>query len=158
MVLVTPHSASGMAGEAEQEAFGRLPPVPRDVAKHLMRLALEEMVPACVGAEFDRFASALDDYGHAAGLCFKSVQGGPYATPEVDQIVDRLRSLGAMGVGQSSWGPTVFAFMPDETSATGLAERYRGMIERGTHAVVVTAAKNVGASVFLQSPTSNPEG
>ena len=44
-----------------------------------------------------------------AGDAFAAAQGGRYAAPAVTALVARLRGLGVKGVGQSSWGPTVFA-------------------------------------------------
>ena len=44
---------------------------------------------------------------------FAPAQGGPYARPAVESIVRYLESRGPHGVGQSSWGPTLYAFTDD---------------------------------------------
>jgi beta-ribofuranosylaminobenzene 5'-phosphate synthase len=157
VVLVTPKRTSGLAGEAEKAAFRGLPPVPPKLTQQLRHLALEQMLPACHAADFERFAAAVHEYGRAAGLCFESIQGGPYAGQQVSNTVEHLRGLGADGVGQSSWGPTVFAFMRDETSATTLADRYRASVDEDDVSIVVTSANNQGASV-VDSSTAKPVG
>jgi predicted sugar kinase len=43
------------------------------------------------------------------GDAFAPAQGGRYASAAVADCVTRLRAAGVRGVGQSSWGPTVFA-------------------------------------------------
>ena len=58
-----------------------------------------------------------------AGLCFAANQGGPYFTPQLARLVEEIRELGVRGVGQSSWGPTLFALLPDEAAAQRFIER-----------------------------------
>ena len=62
------------------------------------------------------------EYGHLSGSMFASVQGGPYASPQIAACIDRLRSLEVSGVGQSSWGPTIFAFCANQEEAEKLTE------------------------------------
>lgn len=50
-------------------------------------------------------------------MLFSPVQGGPYNGPIVFQLVETLISRGAQGVGQSSWGPSVFSWFKDNESA-----------------------------------------
>lgn len=148
LLLVTSNRAGGMAGEAERVAFAKLPPVPQQTAAELRQLALAEIVPACDAADFNRFSHAVHDYGYLAGTCFESVQGGPYAGRQVSETVARLRSLGAIGVGQSSWGPTVYAFAPDSAAARELQAAFLEEVDDQQSTIRVTAAKNEGASVY----------
>ena len=146
-VLITPHDRYGMAGEAEQSAFARLPPVPIEVHEHLRRLALEQVVPACRQNDFARFANAVYEYGRLAGSCFASVQGGPYAGPQVTETVELLRRIGIEGVGQSSWGPTVFAFVPDEQAAEQLLAQMAEQIDIRQFDLRVARGQNAGAQI-----------
>jgi predicted sugar kinase len=59
-------------------------------------------------------------------------------------VIDELREMGAVGVGQSSWGPTVFAMCRDADEAEHLAAKARARFSRATD-VTVTAANNTGA-------------
>ena len=45
---------------------------------------------------------------------FKPWQGGIYAHPRTAALVDLIRKRGVRGVGQSSWGPAVFAIDSEE--------------------------------------------
>ena len=79
----------------------------------------------------------------AAGEPFAADQGGPYAGPAVTGLIDKLRAWDFAGVGQSSWGPTVFAFAPDHSTAGALAAKLRDRFPDLAD-VTVTAANNTG--------------
>lgn len=147
VVLITPRHTRGVAGEAERAAFAKLPAVPLEVTAELQHLAEAAMVPAAETGDFDHFSQSLFEYGHLAGRCFASVQGGPYASESVESLVRWLRSEGIDGVGQSSWGPTVFAFTRSATEATQLAKQLQQSPQAGAFDLVITKAKNQGAAV-----------
>jgi beta-RFAP synthase len=149
VVLALPRQAPGLHGPDEQEAFRRLAesgaaPVPTDV---LCRLVLLGMLPALAAGDLQAFGEALLDFNARVGEAFARVQGGPYAGPRVAELVAFLRGQGVRGVGQSSWGPTVFAVTGDEERAAGVAARVRQQFGLSTDEVFVTGACNRGAAV-----------
>ncbi|MCO6045428.1 hypothetical protein NG895_16075 [Aeoliella sp. ICT_H6.2] len=150
VLLVMPNAVGGIAGEAELSAFANLPPVPVETTRQLQRLATQTIVPSCQAADFDNFARGVYMYGHTAGLCFAAVQGGPYANAEVTRVVELLRSLGAEGVGQSSWGPTVFAMARHEDQATELRAKLLAQLPNGGYTIAMAAAKNDGAKLHRE--------
>ncbi len=154
VLLLSQPQKSGLYGDREVTAFERLPSVPPQVTDKLQRLAEESILPAAEEADFEIFAEAIHDYGRLAGSCFATVQGGSFASPEIGQLVDRLRKLGIDGVGQSSWGPTVFALAAGEDQAAEFVDRVQAL-RRGT-TIAVVAPDNLGALVEKIAP--NPEG
>ncbi|HWB12598.1 MAG TPA: hypothetical protein VG826_25455 [Pirellulales bacterium] len=120
--VIVPQTGVGLSGEAEQRAFDRLPPVKPETTAALCRELLCEILPAGQAGDFDRFSEGLFRYGRLAGQCFAVEQGGAYASAEVDRLVERCRALGVKGVGQSSWGPAVFALCRNEHQAKRLVE------------------------------------
>lgn len=132
-VLATFPQLEGLSGEKESRAFDRLPPVPTEITRRLIRLTEEQILPAAENDDFDAFSAAVFEYGHVAGSCFAAVQGGPFATPRIAAAIERLRALGVSGVGQSSWGPTIFAFVPNEKAALELIDRLEN-VEEFAHA------------------------
>jgi predicted sugar kinase len=50
-------------------------------------------------------------------------------------------------VGQSSWGPAVFAFVEDEVRGESLVHRLREQFGLPNDAVLLTRARNRGASL-----------
>lgn len=126
-ILVRPDAAEGLSGNQERLAFDRLPPVPTSTTDRLCRLATDELFPAARAADFDRFADAVHELNIVAGNCFAAIQGGPFNGSLIADLVARLQSLGAHGLGQSSWGPTLFAVAASPDAASELAERIRAM-------------------------------
>jgi beta-RFAP synthase len=116
-VLIRVQDHCGLSGQPEKEAFQRLPPVPERVTAELCRQVLLEMLPAAQRANFDQFGESIYQFGRAAGMCFAERQGGSFAGPHIEQLVAGLRDVGIHGVGQSSWGPTVFALAQGDRQA-----------------------------------------
>ena len=108
IVLFTPHGRTDWYGGREHEAFAQLGPNLTQT-NELCRIVLMGMLPALASADLDAFGEAVYDFNVRAGDLFAPVQGGCFASPDVAACVARLRSAGVRGVGQSSWGPTVFA-------------------------------------------------
>ncbi len=121
-VLVRPRASHGLSGAEEQAAFARLPPVPEELTRQLCREALLDLLPAAVSQEFDAFSRSLDHFGRLAGGCFETQQAGIYATQETAELADQIRGQGIEGVGQSSWGPTLFALTRSEADARSLED------------------------------------
>lgn len=144
VLLITLPEGQGLHGKRELAAFANVPPVPPEVTQELIQVAESTILPATESADFDRFAEGVHHYGRLAGSCFASVQGGSFASPAITQLVDQLRGAGILGVGQSSWGPTVFALAASETQANDFADQVRAF---GECAVQITSPNNVGAIV-----------
>lgn len=141
-VLLRPATTLGLSGQQEQGAFDRLPPVPPETTDRLCRVATEQLFPAAEQHQFATFSAALYEYGLLAGSCFAEAQGGAFNGPVVTQLIERIRSLGIVGVGQSSWGPTVFALTEDNNQAVALAAR-------------LEAASNLPISITIAAPANH---
>lgn len=122
-VLIRPSDRRGVHGEDERRAFLKLPPVPTATTDALWRELEEEMLPAMATADIARFGESVYRYGVRAGECFTRVQGGPFASPAAKRLVAHLRGLNVQGVGQSSWGPTLFAMTADSDQAAWLVDQ-----------------------------------
>jgi predicted sugar kinase len=61
-------------------------------------------------------------------------------------VADLALARGAHGVGQSSWGPTVFALVAGDGEAAALAGALQGAFEPGLAWVGVSQARDRGAS------------
>ena len=148
IVHVRPPTPPSWFGDRERSAFARKRPADKalSLTDRLRSLAYDTVVPAVRDADFDTFAASIFEFNRLAGEPFHDDQGGPYASPEVACVIDELMEMGAVGVGQSSWGPTVFAFARDADEAEHLAKRARERFASATD-VTVTAANNTGAKL-----------
>ena len=148
-VLARPPVPGAWHGEQERSAFGRgrSPEAALDTTRRLLALANEKIVPALKAADFESFAAAITIFNRIAGEPFNGDQGGPYAGPAVAGIIDELIEWGSPGVGQSSWGPTVFAFARNESDGQSLAKRLRERFPN-LDDVTVTGPDNFGVRHF----------
>lgn len=146
-VLIRPRAGSGLWGTDEQDAFDRLPPVPREVTAELTEEVRQHMVPAAASGQFDLFSDSVHRFGRVAGTCFAKVQGGPYNGRWLSELVETIRSMGVAGVGQSSWGPTLFAVLPNEIEAMEFAKRMTERVPAEEIDVHIAAVNDQGASI-----------
>jgi beta-RFAP synthase len=146
VLLLLPRGEQGIAGDAEERAFARLPAVPAAVTSELRHVAIEEIVPAAQVADLPRFAAAVSRFNRVSGECFSAAQGGPYSSPNAARWIERLAKLGAPA-GQSSWGPTLFAFAQDEAHAQQLADSVRDDAHQDGWQARISAPLNCGAGI-----------
>jgi beta-ribofuranosylaminobenzene 5'-phosphate synthase len=151
IVLIRAADERGLEGEIESQAFACLPPVSDEVTRELWRITNDEMLPAVEQSNCARFGDAVYQFGHLAGQCFAPIQGGTFANPTIERLVGRIRDYGISGVGQSSWGPTVFAFTVDEAEANRLCDwlRESGDITEGD--ITISHPNNTGAHLSTLS-------
>jgi beta-RFAP synthase len=149
IVLIIPPGETGVHGSEEREAFQQLltEGIPLQQIEHLCQLTLLGLLPALVERDFKSFGEALFDYNSLAGRTFAKFQGGTYASPRIAELIQFIRQQGNAGVGQSSWGPTVFAVVEDESRGQELARQNRDAFGLQEHEVIVTQACNQGASI-----------
>jgi beta-RFAP synthase len=148
IVLVLLRGEQGLHGLAETQAFQQLqaPGAASAATDALCRLVLLGMLPAVVEGDLEGFGEALFDFNVRVGELFAPVQGGCYASPRLTEVVDFVRQLGVRGVGQSSWGPALFAVTADPERAADLAARLQRRFALTAGEVLCTAACNRGAS------------
>lgn len=77
-------------------------------------------MPGLAERDVEEFGGALTRIQQRVGDAFAPVQNGrfhPLATP----MIDALAEFGAAGVGQSSWGPTVYGIVGWEAEGERIA-------------------------------------
>lgn len=142
-IIAIPDVPRGLSGKTEAAAFRKLTPPSAQKVGQIARLALMAALPALVEQDLEAFGRAITEIQKRVGDCFKEVQGGRFAHPKVASLISSLERWGAPGVGQSSWGPAVFALAANEGEADRLAGRAREEMKFGGF-VCVTPFDNVG--------------
>jgi beta-RFAP synthase len=148
-VLVTPNEEQGLSGELERDAFRHLPPMSRHQVGRLCE-SQSHLREALESQDFSRCSVALYRFGRTVGEYFASIQGGVFANPRMAALAEKLRAGGVESVGQTSWGPTLFALCDGEKSAESVASTIRKSADWGDCAVRVVAAMNHGAKVVME--------
>ena len=122
VLLLLDPARQGSHGNDEIEAFAALPEFPDAIAAHLCRLVVMKALPALAEHDLAAFGAAIAELQQRLGDYFAATQGGSrFTSPQVAACLDRLGRDGAQGIGQSSWGPTGFAFAPSQAEADRLA-------------------------------------
>jgi beta-ribofuranosylaminobenzene 5'-phosphate synthase len=149
VVLVLPPWGAGLHGVPERQAFAELTQGETRLqhTDALCRLVLLGMLPALQEHDLAAFGEALYDFNARVGEAFAPVQGGAYASPRVAELVAWMQKWGVHGAGQTSWGPGVFAVLPDEDSGHDLSGCLRRRFGLEGDQVLVTEACNEGATV-----------
>lgn len=146
ILLVIPTGVAGLSGTRERDEFRRLPPMTAEKAQELRKLAADEILQSLRESSFEDFTRSVYRFGHAVGEYFAPSQGGVYCGPETTRIVEELRSRGVEGVGQSSWGPTVYAFFENQRNAEAAAEILGGAANLPPSRVMIGRALNEGCA------------
>ena len=125
LVVLDPHR-QGVHGADERDVFSKLAPFSDAEAAHLCRLVLMKALPALAECDIAGFGSAIKEMQMLIGDYFAAIQGGSrFSSPDVAAALAVLEDEGAHGIGQSSWGPTGFAFAPSVEEANRLLESIR---------------------------------
>jgi predicted sugar kinase len=128
--------------------------VPTQVTKQLLDEIHHRMFPAARSGKFEDFGESVYQYGVRAGMCFASQQGGPFANELLERWVATIRRRGIQGVGQSSWGPTLFAFLADEGSAQDFIRWFRCDVLTPSSAAALLSSRIAfrGAQIVAPEP------
>ncbi|CAN5209791.1 beta-ribofuranosylaminobenzene 5-phosphate synthase [soil metagenome] len=124
VVVMTPPIPTRWHGDRERRAFqsNRTADEALETTTRLTRLIDDSILPALQARQFHKFAPALHNYNRIAGEHFADVQGGIYSDPTIAELIEFLCIEGYDGVGQSSWGPSVFVLCESQRDAERLFE------------------------------------
>jgi len=149
IVLVLDERLHGLHGGQEGAAIAALPPFPAPAAAQLCHQLVMRVLPGVAERDFARFSEGVATLQEANGRYFAAAQGGGmFVSESVARVLLGARERFGAAVGQSSWGPTGFAFVPDASVAE---EVLRWAVSSGTvdrHVRLLTVSgRNRGASV-----------
>lgn len=150
-VVGLPEAAQGSSGELELDAFKKLEPPPTALAGDVSRILLMQMIPSLLEGDVGAFGAALTSLDLKFGEHWKEVQGGVYSSPVIEAGVGFLLESGALGAGQSSWGPAFYGLVQGGIAAERLRSELEAFLNeegrRGT--AFVAHAQNEGAEVTV---------
>ncbi|MFA5950594.1 MAG: beta-ribofuranosylaminobenzene 5'-phosphate synthase family protein [Hyphomicrobium sp.] len=148
VLLVLDRTAQGAHGDREAKAFAALPHFPEELSGALCRLVLMQLLPGLKEADIETFGAALTKIQEIVGGHFASAQGGsPWTSPAVGRLVKSLEAAGATGIGQTSWGPTGFAFVSSEAAAARLYHSFVGDATAMGLEIMIARGRNAGARI-----------
>jgi beta-RFAP synthase len=151
LVILDPQR-QGSHGPEEGATMAALPSMCAADAARLCRLVLMQSLPALADHDLANFGAAIKELQIELGDYFAPAQGGArFMSPDVAAILDILDRAGAFGVGQSSWGPTGFAFAQTPDEAARLAMIAAPQARRRGLDIRVCQALNRGAQIVAHA-------
>jgi len=147
-LLVVP-DGEGKSGAGEDDSMRtvveRADPA---IADDLSALLVRRLLPALAAGDRDRFGDAVGEFGRLNGAWYADEQGGVYRPPVGELVATLGDEPSVTGVGQSSWGPTVYG-VTDRANADAAHEAgRRALDEVGVDGSVrVVRGRNEGATV-----------
>jgi beta-RFAP synthase len=158
ILLVLDPRRQGVHGPDERDLFGRLAPASEAAAAQLCRLVLMQALPALAECDIAPFGSAIKELQARLGDYFAPMQGGSrFSSPDVAAALGVLEDEGALGIGQSSWGPTGFAFAPSAEAADRLLARARRDPRCRNLDIRACTGLNRGAEIIAHAMAAEPE-
>ncbi|GAB3757221.1 beta-ribofuranosylaminobenzene 5'-phosphate synthase [Ramlibacter monticola] len=148
ILVLDPH-ARGLSGADEKAALARLAPLPREAAAEICHEVLMRVLPGAAGGEFAPFAAGVSRMQQVLGAHFAPAQDGrAFTSAAAGRLLDWIAAHTEAGIGQSSWGPAGFAFLPSEERAQAAlaAARAAGVVAPALD-ILVVRARNHGALV-----------
>lgn len=146
-LLIFDPEAKGLDGADEVAAFETLPAYSEDERAALEARIVERALPALETADFGAFCDEVGHLQARMGAYFAPLQGGVFTSRRVAAVVAALRAAGARGLGQSSWGPTGFAFAETEADGLRLLDVASKAHRNGTLRFVMARGRNEGAEI-----------
>jgi len=146
VLLILDEAVEGLHGQDELQAFRALPQFPAAGAGEICRQVLMGLMPALVERDLPVFGAAVTTIQTLIGTHFAPAQGGVFTSRRVEALARRLVDAGAVGIGQSSWGPTGFAFAPSEDEARRIVDSVRDATGAGIE-IRIVQGRNSGAKI-----------
>jgi beta-ribofuranosylaminobenzene 5'-phosphate synthase len=155
IILVIDPSKRGVSGAAEADAFAALPQFPAAHAGEICRRVLMQILPALAENDLGGFGEGISAVQTIVGDYFAPVQGGSrFKSRAVEALLAGLAAGGATGIGQTSWGPTGFAFAPNVATANKFLAHAAPKAAEMRLDMKVCKALNRGAMIEENTPAS----
>ena len=158
VMVVLDTSRQGVHGTDETNAFAKLPPPAEADVAHLCHVLVMQFLPAVAEADLAGFGAALENIQERLGDYFAPAQGGNrFASPRVAATLDLIRRAGGVGIGQSSWGPTGYAFAESSDAAQQILHAVSRQAQVEGVDIRVCKGLNTGAEITEQALAQVPQ-
>jgi len=145
LIVVIPEG-KGLSDEEESRVFGAVEGIPESLIHEASYHLFVEMIPSIIEEDIEGFSNSLEMLQLVVGKMFSKYQGGVFSKHS-EVVVEVLKKLGIRGVGQSSWGPTVYGILPPGESADEIKSQVSGIVKGD---VLIVEPDNRGAFMITR--------
>ena len=148
-ILLIKSKNKGLHGNKEQKAFKLLQKSNNKIIG-LHYLVLMKMYPSLIKQNFNEFSKCITEMQNYMGKYFNKMQGGKYSSAIISKIINFLKKEKTLGYGQTSWGPTGFAFFSNNDKA----KKIKNALEKkfancNDLEFIICSGKNTGANIKI---------
>lgn len=149
-LVFIPKGLKGFDERSERKAMDTPTSLPSDIQKELYKLVILHIIPSILRKDIEVFGKAITKLQLIVGEYFSKYQGGIFCCKESEFIVNTMTRYGVAGVGQSSWGPTVYGVVKGREKALRILSKVLRDINSKGYDVeyYVVKARNRGAQVL----------
>ena len=149
-IILIKDKNQGLHGKNELDAFKKLKSLKKNNI-NLTDLVLLKIYPSLIEKNFDKFSKAITKLQNEMSISFKSFQGGKFSSSSVSKVLNFLKKRNIKGYGQTSWGPSGFAFFPNIKKAKQMRIK---LVKRFSSCknleFIICSGKNSGADIQLK--------
>jgi beta-ribofuranosylaminobenzene 5'-phosphate synthase len=145
ILLVIPNCRH-ISGVEEVRLFTNLCPMPQTTAQQLSHLILMKLLPALVENDLISFGKAIN---RIQEIGWKKIEVDAQGVI-IQKTMAFLRNNGAVGVGLSSWGPTLYALSEEVESLQQKMQQFLSHLPDGG-TCFITHANNIGAQCEIST-------
>lgn len=109
-IITLPSEGRGLSEEEEEKIFSQNINIPEELVFKAQEILYRQFVPAIIDKDIEKFGKALTELQIIVGKMFINVQKDIY-NPSCIKVINILKKLDVLGIGQSSWGPTIYALI-----------------------------------------------
>ncbi len=125
-LVVLPSLNLNIHGKVEDSKIGE---VSDEGAEKVSLLVLMNLLPSLIERDIAVFGESITSIQKMVGKMFLRPQGGVFAHPVCEALIDFMVENGAYGAGQSSWGPVVYGLV-EEKSSLGLKGKVKRYMQK----------------------------
>ncbi|MEM1898475.1 MAG: hypothetical protein QXD36_05235 [Sulfolobales archaeon] len=153
LIIVLPEGFKGLSEVEEVSIIRNVEAFPK---QELLYKEFVRLLTSLSLRDFNIFTNALSRIQELTGEYFSKYQGGVFAHDISEELATVMRSEGVRGIGQSSWGPTIYGFTDSYAKALSVRSSILSYAERKGLSVKcwVTNIASLGHQVFIHRPTA----
>ncbi len=141
----------GLSGEKEQASFDMSQNLENDIPAQMIDLATNLISPAIRHADYLTFAQAIRSYNQLAGKLFLNSNPDPITANTMKNLGTVLEKFDIKAYGQSSWGPTMWAVLPNENEVNNLQDSLnRALHDSGLDHIQIHPVQVCATGAILQ--------
>jgi len=150
ILLVLPEKYTGLDERSEEPIIKKIPEI--DVSTNIKLLSIfhGKILRGIVDNDYRLFGEGVNYLQDLLGEVFRPYQGGRFSHDVTEKIIGILRSNGAYGAGQSSWGPLAYGFFSGKKLRNYL-EKIKLSLEKEniSFKTIITTARNRGYEIRI---------